>query len=274
MNSIKDIIKQVHEITHTQINQRLEPPVGEESITELAHAINEMLSRLELGFEQQNEFIANASHELRTPLTVVTGQIEVALLKERSKDEYKQALISILEDIKNLNRLTHHLMTLLRADTLTADSSYKINRIDEILWKARSEYLKRNPKHQVEIFFDATIQDENHFKLLSNHDLLKTAFVNLIDNGCKYSADKRVEIHLAIHENQLRLKFCDHGIGIPSNEIDKITQPFYRATNIKNNHGHGIGLALVKKIVEVHEGQIQFVTSVNEGTEVILSFIS
>ena len=272
LKPISNIVQQVNNIDSSNLQERVTSGNGKDEITLLANTFNDMLKRLELAFLNQKEFIANASHELRTPLTTITGSLEVTLLNERSQVEYKQALISTLEEVKKLNRLTNRLLTLLHTNVADGDSSFIEVRIDDILWKTRTEYLKNHSNHIVDISFDETIKGEDNFKALGNNDLLRTAFFNLMDNGCKYSPNKKIDIHLATIGHNLQITFHDNGIGIPENEIDNILQPFYRASNVENNSGHGIGLSLVQRIILLHNGHLSIKSELDQGTTITLLF--
>lgn len=271
LNPISDIIQQVNYIDSNNLKQRVSAGSGKDEISNLANTFNNMLRRLEHSFEAQKEFIANASHELRTPLTSITGNLEVTLLKERSNEEYKQSIALTLDEVKNLNRLSNRLLTLLRTGTATSDNTFSVVRIDDVLWKARFEHLKKNKKHDVQIHFDDSIEGEKSFQYKGNAELLKTAFLNLIDNGCKYSFINQIEIQLSIIEGILLIEFNDAGIGIPEDEIGKICQPFYRASNVKKQKGHGIGMSLVERIIGLHKGKLDIESSINKGTTIKLS---
>lgn len=266
LRPLKDFESQLINIDASHLDFRLKDDTGNEDIDRLAATFNEMLDRIDSAFSGQEDFIANVSHELRTPLTSVTGQIEVGLLKERSVEEYKQTLQSVLEDIKNLNSLTNRLLVLLRAESIKEEDNFTLVRVDDILWKARSECLSRNKNYQAEILFDKSIGGENHLSVHGNPDLLKTAFVNLIENGCKYSPSGKVEINLLRKEDRLQLCFRDEGIGIPEKELALVLLPFYRASNAVKRGGHGIGLSLVDRIVAAHKGSIDIESEVGKGT--------
>lgn len=270
LNPITDVINQVNEIDISNINERVTVGNEKDEIAILAHTFNNMLSRLDNAFTTQKDFISNVSHELRTPLTAITGQLEVSLLKERRPEEYKLILSSVLEDIKNLNKLTNRLLTLLKAENTLSDKGFKIIRIDDILWKSRADVLKRNKKNAVNISFGDSIEGEHHFQLLGNPELLKIAIVNLIDNGCKYSSNRKVNVQLSIKDDKMEIKFIDEGIGIPKDDIEKIFQPFYRGTNVKKNKGHGIGMSLVDKIVKLHKGNLDISSVLKKGTCIII----
>ncbi len=272
LKPISDVINQVNEIDITNIETRVKAGSGKDEIAILADTFNNMLERLERAFKTQKDFIANVSHELRTPLTVITGQLEVILLKKRTAHEYRKTLYSVLDDMKNLNNLTNRLLVLLRADSTLKDSEFTMVRIDDIIWKARAEVLKRNEGYNVEISFDGSIEGEHHFQISGNYELLKIVFINLMDNGCKYSFDKQVIIHLLVVDQALEIKFIDKGIGIPENEIKQILNPFYRASNVSKSTGHGIGLSLVEKIIRLHNGKLDITSILHKGTEVRLLF--
>lgn len=272
LKPISEIIQQVNNIDSNNLQQRVMAGSGKDEISTLATTFNNMLDRLEHTFKTQKEFIANASHELRTPLTSITGNLEVTLLKERSVQEYKQSISLTLDEVKNLNRLSNRLLTLLRTGTAISDNTFTELRIDDVLWKARAEHLKKNKKHDVQIHFDNSIDGEKSFQHNGNAELLRTAFLNIIDNGCKYSSNNKVDIHLSIENDKLKIAFKDKGIGIPELEIDKISQPFYRASNVKKRKGHGIGMSLIERIITLHNGKMYISSYLDKGTTITIFF--
>ncbi|MEX0981121.1 MAG: sensor histidine kinase [Bacteroidales bacterium] len=158
-------------------------------------------------------------------------------------------------------------MVLSRAGTDFHVEQFQEIRIDEILWKARAEVIKRDVDYVVNISFDESISGEHHFSVSGNSQLLKTAFINLIENGCKYSETHETEIRLLVRENALEVIFSDSGIGIPEEEMNLIFQPFYRGSNVQDSGGHGIGLSLVEQIISIHQGTIDVRSEPGEGTE-------
>src|SRR5665811_396117 len=136
-------------ISITSLNLRVFEGNGKDEIGKLAKTFNNMLERLETSFSMQKNFIANASHELRTPLTSINGQLEVLMMKDRSADEYKIALGSVLEDIKSLIDLSNRLLLIAR--TSAEGPSFYSNkiRIDEILWQAKEEIKRFNTGYHI-----------------------------------------------------------------------------------------------------------------------------
>lgn len=271
LNPITDIRSQVDAISISNLDARVLEGNGKDELARLAQTFNKMLDRLELAFKTQKNFIANASHELRTPLTVITGQMEVILMNARKNEEYRNTIVSVLEDIKNLNHISNRLLLLAQASSEFSEADFRVLRIDDILWQARKEILKRYDNYHIHINFSETIDDEQKLIVNGNDQLLKTALNNLIDNGCKYSSDHTSIIYVTNKDTHLIMHFSDNGIGIPEEELSMIFHPFYRATNAIGIKGHGIGLSLVEKIITLHKGIITVRSEIMKGTEFTIS---
>jgi len=271
---ISTIVTQANKIEAKNLSDRLDTGNGKDEIARLAKTFNSMLERLELAFRVQKNFIANASHELRTPLTVITGQLEVVLMKARKNEEYKNTLLTVLDEIKDLNNLSNKMLLLAQTNLSKGELDFSNIRIDEIIWKCRKEVMGRDPNNIIDIYFGDEIDDENKMLISGNEQLLKTAIVNLMDNACKYSDNHRAEVHLNASNEKLMLKFSDQGIGIAENDLKMIFEPFYRSKNVLHSSGHGIGLSLVKKIVSLHNGKIHVKSELQKGTEFEIVFPS
>jgi len=266
LSPISNIITQVDGISVTNLNERVNEGNGKDEIARLAKTFNMMLQRLETSFKIQKNFIANASHELRTPLTVLTGQLEVILMKARNNVEYQETLTSVLEDIKNLNQISNRLLILAHASSELTEADFSVIRLDDVLWQARNEILRRNKSYTININFDEKIDDEDNLIIYGNDLLIKTAICNLMDNACKYSENNKAEIYLNCLNEKLVMKFKDTGIGIPKEELKLVFHPFYRAKNVMNTRGHGIGLSLVEKIILQHKGEIDVRSEQGKGS--------
>jgi signal transduction histidine kinase len=267
LQPVADIISQVNGIGLANIDQRINEGNGTDELARLAMTFNGMLQRIGSAFGVQKDFIANASHELRTPLTVISGRLEVLLLKERSGAEYQETLASVLEDIRKLNHLSNRLLLLAQASSESATGSFSPVRVDDILWNARSEIMTRDKNFRVNISFGENITDDSKLVVKGNSLLLKTAFGNLMDNACKYSGDNLSQVVLDAHDHEVVMRFRDNGIGIPFPELKLVFQPFHRAANSVGTQGHGIGLSLVDRITSLHNGTISVISELNAGSE-------
>ena len=160
LNPILNVIRQVDSITALNLKSTVDEGNQKDELTLLAKTFNKMLQRLESAFEMQRNFALNASHELRTPLTSVTGQIEIALMKKREISEYENILISILEDIKNLNEISNGLLDLVHSSVDASSLMLKEIRIDELVIQIQKEMLKRHANNIIYFNFDELPEDE------------------------------------------------------------------------------------------------------------------
>jgi signal transduction histidine kinase len=270
LKPISDVVKKVEDISITSLNLRVPEGNGTDEIGRLAKTFNKMLERLETSFGTQKSFIANASHELRTPLTSINGQIEVLMMKDRTTEEYKNTLGSVLEDIKSLIDLSNRLILIARTSSEGSSGYNNIISIDEIIWQALEEMKRFNPSYNINISLDNSVTDSEKITVAGDEYLLKTAVSNLIENACKYSSDHSVLIGVGREDKYVKVIFEDKGIGIPQEDIQKILEPFYRGTNTVAIPGTGIGLSLVNQIVKNHNGTINITSKLGEGTRITL----
>ncbi len=260
------VVRQVNKITASSLSLRVEEGSNKDEIAELSHTFNKMLDRLEEAFRLQRQFISHASHELRTPLTAISGQIEVALMGEQPAEEYKTVLVSLHEDVKELIKLSNGLLNLAGISADTTALRIASMRLDELLWQSRSDLLAGHPEYKIRIHLLEMPEEEAGMLILGNAVLLKAAFMNLMENGCKFSPQKAVAVSLSRQEHAFALSFADEGIGIPEEDLPRIFEPFYRATNAKTIAGHGIGLSLTQRVIALHNGSIQIDSKPGNGT--------
>ena len=275
LKPISKIIIQMDNITASHLNSRVIVDERKDEIAALALTFNNLIDRIEEAFNMQKNFVSHASHELRTPLTSIKGQIDVALMRARDIEEYISILNSINSDIQILTELTNGFLDM--AESGMDDHKLKTEkiRVDDVLFYVKNEFREKHNKYNINISFENTIDDDSKLILHANLSLLKILFYNLIDNACKFSDNKSVNVIISTSEQfYLIIYFIDNGIGIPESEINKITEPFYRASNISGKSGYGIGLSIVKQIVSLHNGQINITSELNKGSTVKLTFLN
>ena len=271
LRPVAELIRQVNAISAVNIHQRLRVGRQRDELAALARTFNDLLSRLEEAFVSQKSFVSHASHELRTPLTVMMGQIEVTRLNHRSVTDHEAVLDSLLDEVRGMIRLVNGLLELAQTSTDVTTLTYQPVRIDEMLWQVQSQLLQKNPHYKVDIDFDNLPDQEEDLIILGEASLLNMALLNLIGNGCKYSPDQRVSVRIAFQPGRVLLTIRDNGRGIPASDLPHVFEPFFRAENALNTHGYGIGLALTKRIVDLHRGRIQIESTVGQGTTVLLT---
>lgn len=263
---VRLITESANQISASNLDTRLQVENNKDELSEMANTFNTMLDRLEKSFDAQKEFVYNISHELRTPLAAIIAELELTSSKERSNTEYKEAIENALRDSQKLTLLINNLLDLAKANYDTSEIHFKKIRIDEILLDARQIVQKSNVLAKIDIFFDREIENENEITVFGNEYLLRLSFINLFDNGCKFSKNSMCKVTVHFGKKTLILKFTDDGIGIPAADLDRVFEPFYRGENYSFSDGSGIGLSLTQKIIQLHHGDIKVYSKEKEGS--------
>lgn len=266
LKPVKEIVNKVGQITATNLHNRIQVSNEKDEIGELANTFNHMLDRLEQSFDSQKSFVSNISHELRTPLSTIVGELQLALIKERSIAEYQKVISLSLNDAQRLVRLSNGLLDLAKASYDQNTIGMKTLRADELLMDARESVLKINEHYRVEVEFAREIDRDEDITIKGNEYLLKVAFINLMENACKFSKNHQCTVTINFNATTLNLNFKDTGIGIPKEDIEHIFEPFYRGLNKDFSAGNGIGLSLSQKIIALHQGNIRLQSELNVAT--------
>ncbi len=266
------IIQQVNGIFPRNVEKRVLHPNRSDEIGLLVETFNKLLDRVEETLQTQKIFIANVSHELKNPLTKMYSQLDVTLMQPRSLEVYTQSLESLKEDTRTLTQLTNTLLNL--ANTIVDGQSLpKIPvRMDELLWEAKNQVQKWHQNYQITLHFDDFPDEEEALMVEGNEAALKVLCINLIDNACKFSPNHTVQVYFTTQTPYLELAFFNEGPAIPSKDLPNIFEPFYRSdATAQAVKGHGVGLTIVAKIVEIHQGTIH-VASDATGTRFTVGF--
>jgi signal transduction histidine kinase len=271
LSPIKSVIDQVDEINERNLHKRVNEGNGKDEIAVLAMNFNKMLERIERSFFLQKMFVANASHEFRTPLTSMKGQIEVTLLKQRSPKEYESTFNSLLEDIENQIELINGLNELAKANANFPNVTFKEISVIEVFLETKEEIKKRKPQYKIKLNLEEFPDNEEQIKIKGDFSLLKSVFINLTENACKFAKDKSCSVDLVFEEDRIKIIISDNGPGISKTDLPHIFEPFYRSNETRNVHGYGIGLSLVKKTVEMHHGEVEIESNIGKGTSVCVT---
>lgn len=263
---LENKIRKISTVTIDSLDKRLDVKNSKDEIGKLALAFNHVLDRLENSFDAQRQFVRNASHEIQNPLTAIRGEAEVLLQRARSASEYQDALNTILNEASRLQVLIKQLLDLEKTEALSVLPDPGVLPLDECLL----ESIDLFPLGRFTLNFD--LEGDKEYLVYGSRPLIRTALQNLIDNALKYSEVKPVTIGISSKDGNHLIIIKDQGIGIPEDELMKISHPFYRARNARIQKGHGIGLALVFKILKLHKGNVQFKSKIGEGTQVEICF--
>lgn len=265
---------EVANISAGSLDQRVYEGDKHDEFAQLAENFNQMLERLQAAFAIQQQFVSNASHELRNPLAAITSQIQATLSKTRSPGEYQEVLKSLFDDTRSLVSMTNGLLVLAQSGNEQQRKFFQPVRIDEVIFAAQTELGKAFPAYHFQVEFGTLPREDSDLMVMGSEQLLKTAFINLMDNACKFSPDQMVQVTMNFSDTgAIDICFADRGPGIPAAEQTKIFDPFYRASNTPAAiAGHGIGLSLCARIVQLHNGSIRLDSAPGAGSRFYVTF--
>ena len=268
---IENILSELKQINANDLSARLKSNKNKDEINQLVEEVNSLLKRLESSFERISQFSSDASHELKTPLTIIRGEIEIALRKERSIDYYKDVLNSSLNEIIIIEKTINDLLFLAKNEKDIILDNQEYIYFDEIIDESINEVKSFAKLNEIEINF--ILQDTIEYKGYSN--LLKIALKNAIKNAIQFShKNSQIIVKSYKKESFFEISVQDFGIGIPLNEQEKIFEKFYRTdkSRNKNSGGTGLGMSILKKIIDIHKGKININSKENVGTTITISF--
>ena len=228
------------------------------------------LRPIERVMEAQARFVSDASHELRTPLTAIQTTNEVTLRKKKlSLAEAKQVIQSNLDDVARLQRMTTMLLELASQD---ATLDMRPTNIHDVVSRALTDSAPKASSRRI------TIDDQTKPMWISaDVDAAAQALTTLIDNAIKYSPDKsKIVLRTAsLRHNMVRISVIDSGVGIAEDDVNHVFDRFFRTDNARTRQqhdGYGLGLAIAKNIMELHDGSIDATSKLGKGSTFMLDF--
>lgn len=270
LKPINSLIGEVQSISEEALHQRLKVPKHNDEIGKLIRIFNGLLARIDRAFDLQRSFVSNVSHELKNPLTKITSQLEVTLLNERSSDEYKKTIESVLEDAKELNLLSSSLLDLAALHEENRTFAMTRLRVDEVLWDALEKVRSLDARYITEVPRMELPDNEDQLCVFGNLYLLRTALVNIVENACKFSLDHTARISFYCTDRQIHINVSDRGPGMDDEDLKNVFQPFYRADRTSRTKGYGIGLSLSQRIIHIYDGEIHVDSRLGVGTEILI----
>ncbi len=254
-------IKPVHLINKTakkiadgQRSQRIDVSTTDCELSQLAQVLNETFDKLDHSFDQQVKFTADASHELRTPVAAMLTQIQLALSRDRSVDEYKEHLQACQNQAIHMRNLLNSLLDLARSDSGEIEFRFTSYDLSELIMECYDwlETLAAEKNVQFETKLTPVTADIDGLRI-------GQVITNVVSNAIRHSPEGgRIDISLTVEDQFAVITVSDHGPGIPDEAIDHIFERFYRASKSRTSSqgSVGLGLAIAKTIVDKHRGAI------------------
>jgi heavy metal sensor kinase len=267
---IAEMTSQAKRISAENLHERLPVKNKNDELGKLARVFNDLLARIESSFDGMRHFTADASHELRTPLAIIRGEADVALSQDREPGEYRETLAIIQDEARRLSGIVEDMLALARADAgerrLKLGEFYFNDLIEECVHSSRALALNKN------LMLDFESSGDTAFR--GDEDLLRRMVVNLLDNAIKYTPDGgSVSVKLWREDERINLRVTDSGIGIPAEAAARVFERFYRVDKARSRSegGSGLGLPIVKWIVEAHHGSVSLESAPERGSSFTVS---
>lgn len=259
---VEQLSRLSNEISAERLDRRLPIPNPNDELGHLARTINSMIARLEKSFEEVRRFTGDASHELRTPITVIRSEAEIGVDVANDADDARCRFQSILEECDRLTSATSQLLTLSRSEAGTVrriESPVDLRRLlQEIVDGMQPRAAAKRQTLSLHFDGEATI--------MSDSEGLRQIFYNLVDNAIKYSPEGgMILVRLTSSSAEAIVDVRDNGIGIAEENVSRVFDRFYRINSSGNEDGVGLGLSIVKSILDSIDGSIEL-TSSDTGT--------
>ncbi len=251
------------EIQENGLDRRIKVTNRGDELGELSSTLNQTFGRLQTAFAREHQFTSDTSHELRAPLAIVQGEATLALNQSRSEEDYRQHLESISQQVSQMSSLVSKLLFLDRADSgrenLTlADVSLKAV-LSDIVEVTRFVREAKGLKLISDLPEDAVVKGDEV--------RLRELFLNLVDNAIKYTpSGGEITLSLAKEGGLAKITVKDTGPGISEEHLPHLFERFYRVNKGDGTEGNGLGLAICRRIAELHKGNIEVQSKTNEGT--------
>ena len=257
LSRIDKIIEKTDEITTQNLSEIVEGEEFNDEYGRLVKTMNSMIKRIRTSIEYMDQFSISASHELKTPLTILRGEIELALKSDKTTAEYKETLKSNLEETLKLINIINRLFYISKIDHSAVILNKRKTNLSPLIKEAINQFEQFAAEKNMNINF---IDHKTDIKVEADPDLLKQVFLNLIENAVKYgNKNSDIDINLISEgDEQTKITFSNYCENIPTESISKLFDRFYRLESSRNSNlgGVGLGLSVVKSIINLHNGEI------------------
>lgn len=254
LKPVDQIRKAAVKISSTNLDERIDVKGRKDELSRLAETFNAMINRLKESFARINQFSLDVSHELKTPLTILKGETEVALRKDRDKEEYKRLLVSSLEEVDRMTKIIDDLLLLSKSDP----KNVRLNLEDISLKDLIVEICLDMQIFAEKKGIDLSMGDLGDVRIMGDELKLRRMLLNIVENGIKYTqSGGKVVVSSSVDDGHVRIDVQDNGAGIAKEDINYVFDRFYQADRSrKREGGSGLGLSISKWIAEAHKGTI------------------
>ncbi|MBD1391574.1 histidine kinase dimerization/phospho-acceptor domain-containing protein [Mucilaginibacter glaciei] len=263
---------QIRDITDKNLNVRLKKAKHEDEINTLVSAFNQMMDRIDGAYNRQREFTGNASHELRTPVARIAAQLENILHDDELEPAMKKNLASIADDIFQLSEIISSLVALAEINNRQHSISLGKTRLDELVFNAAAQISAANPGFKLKFEIENLTTDDTELEVDGDETLLLMVMLNLLKNGYLYSDNRCVECIIRQKPTGIDVIFTNTGEVPDVTDTNLLFGTFYRGSNTLHKQGSGIGLGIVKRVLQYHDADVSYHIIDQNTNQVIVTF--
>ena len=269
LNPINKIQNQLNKISDDDLSKRIVVKNNNDEVGELTNSINNLLNRIENAFLMEKQFVSDVSHEFKTPISILRLSIENLINEDSLSDQILEKLGQSLEILYSMDFLVQKLLYLSKLEQNIIPFKPDIFNLSETisLIVKNLDFIAVNKNIKITTIIDKNIQ------INGDKELIYIALYNVIENSLKYTEKGIVSVIVTKSDNFTMINVEDSGCGIPEDKIDRIFDRFFRVDEARKiNEGYGIGLTIVKRIIDLHKGKINVKSNLGYGTnfEIIL----
>lgn len=265
LRPIHDITDAAQAVSNGDLSRRLDTAAHDEEIQTLVESLNKMFECLEANFNSQKRFVSDTSHELRHPITILKGEIEVALMHERSPEEYRALLKQLLSISERLQHIVNDMLTLAQADAGTLEIVQEPIDLSLLLQEVGQDHLILFSKRKINLDIDV----QEGLEIIGDQHRIERVFYNLLNNAFRYAPEGSTVTLSAVADGDMaKIRVMDEGEGVSPEDAPHLFERFYRADAARTNRqgeGAGLGLSICKHIVLAHHGEIRVVLDDRKG---------
>ncbi len=256
IQGLTPLYKLARTVENKQVNDF--SPIADEAVPQeilsVIHSLNNLLEKQESAFSRERRFTNNAAHELRSPIAAIQVQAQVAINSFDKPQQLKNALDNILKGTERSTRLVQQMLTLARLEPEAIQNKFGTFNLDDLIQNTLADMAHLALQKEMELSFEHAESRDYH--CYGYADGIQIMLRNIIENAIRYTPQGgSIKISLKVQDNDFVIVVKDSGPGIHADDLDKVMERYYRATD-QNDQGCGLGMSIVKHIVELHQGSI------------------
>jgi len=254
LTPITAINRMARNINDRSLDQRIPLGKSKDELYELSESLNHMFDRLQYSFAMQKQFIADASHELKSPITLLSLFMEDAIHLKELPETFRFRLIRQNDILQRMRRLVKNLLDL-SALEIKESMDFKELNLFELAKSVQEDFVEVSAARHI----DLVIHIAEGLRIMGERDSLQRVLINLVENAIKYNVDGgKIDITAEAKQDKVYLSVFNTGSGIPEEDIHRVFEQFYRVEKSRSAQygGSGLGLTIVKRIIELHRGNI------------------